>query len=149
ALERARTAQDRRVTELLAVNTREVERRREAEARLAEMVDLYKTRNPGPAYIQVLGWAVVTFGSVAGDELERVMRFVEEAIEVAHAAGIEIGTLDRIIDRVYSRPAGDLQLEMAQAGLCLGTLAAKIGLDLRAAEAEEFARIQAIPKEEW
>src|SRR6185437_3000874 len=138
ALERARTAQDRRVTELLVANAREVERRREAEARLAEMVDLYKTRNPGPAYIQVLGWAVVTFGSVAGDELERVMRFVEE--------GIEVGTLDRIIDRVYSRPAGDLQLEMAQAGLCLGTLAAKIGLDLRAAEAEEFARIQAIPQ---
>lgn len=129
--------------------TREVARRREAEARLAEMIDLYRTRNPGPAYIQALGWAVVTFGSIAADERERVMRFVEEAIEVGHAAGIETGVLGRIVDRVYSRPTGDLQLEMAQAGLCLGTLAAKIGLDLRVAEAEEFTRIQAIPKEEW
>ena len=37
ALERARTAQDRRVTELLAANTREVERRREAEAAVDEI----------------------------------------------------------------------------------------------------------------
>jgi hypothetical protein len=103
----------------------------------------------GTSYFEALGWAIVTFGQVAADKRERVLRFVEEAIEVAHSGGLSVGDLSKIIDRVMGREIGDLNVEIAQAALTLGTLAAKIGLNLREAEAAEFLRIKAIPKEEW
>ena len=125
---------------------REVERRREAEEREA----FWRERALREvSAVEALGWAVTTFGSVAANRRERLLRFIEEAIETAHAGDLSADDLGRVIVRVFGRDPGEISFEMAQAGLCLTMLAAVVGIDLREGEKAEYARIQAIPKEEW
>jgi len=97
----------------------------------------------------VLKWAEATFGAVATDPAERAMRFVEEAIEVAHAIGLEPERVRAIVDRVYSREQGTLPREIGQAQITLETFAENIGVNADLEANKEFARIQAIPREEW
>jgi NTP pyrophosphatase (non-canonical NTP hydrolase) len=104
---------------------------------------------PPDRHIQMLGWAVITFGSIAAEPHERALRFVEEAIELAHAAGLSGAEMTAIIGRVWARPPGDIEKEMAQAAMTLGIMSATAGINLRAVENAEFDRVQTIPKEEW
>lgn len=97
----------------------------------------------------ILDWAVETFGIVAADPRERILRFLEEAIELAHACGIDDLTLHKVEARVYSRPAGKPELEMAQCAVTLKALAEVHRVDLIDVEVEEIERVHAIPKEEW
>lgn len=125
---------------------REVERRREAEEREA----FWRERALREvSAVEALGWAITTFGSVAADRRERLLRFIEEAIETAHAGNLSADDLGRVIVRVFGRDPGEISFEMAQAGLCLIMLSAVVGIDLREGEKAEYARIQAISKEEW
>jgi hypothetical protein len=96
-----------------------------------------------------LAWAVEMFGPVALDRDERLDRFLEEAIELAHAEGCGRLHLNRIINRVYERPAGDTIKEVGQAQACLETFAESIGLSSDAEASKEFERVKTIPKEEW
>lgn len=96
-----------------------------------------------------LRWAVETFGIVATHPDERLARFVEEAIELADAGGMSRETLARIIERVLSRPKGDISQEIGQAMCTLTMLAENLGLSADAEADREFARVQTIPKEEW
>lgn len=89
-----------------------------------------------------LGWAVEMFGQVALDRDERMDRFLEEAIELAHADGVGLIHLHRIIKRVYGRPAGDVAREIGQAQACLETLAESIGLSSDAEATKEFERVK-------
>jgi uncharacterized protein YodC (DUF2158 family) len=57
-----------------------------------------------PTGRNILAWAISTFGEdVATDRRERTMRFIEEAIEVAHAEDVPHVTVARILARVYDR----------------------------------------------
>lgn len=96
-----------------------------------------------------LAWAVKTFGQVALDHDERTARFVEEAIELAHAQGMPADKVGRIIDRVYSRPPGDLAKEIGQATATVELLAESMGLSADGLATIEFARVQTIPPAEW
>jgi len=96
-----------------------------------------------------LNWASETFGVVALRRDERAGRFLEEAIELAHAAGLPIGTVSRLTERVYARPAGDLAREIGQAAATLEMFAENEGLSATNEASREFDRVQAIPKEEW
>lgn len=96
-----------------------------------------------------LSWAVEVFGPVAKLRSERLLRFVEEAIELAHAEGMEREVFNRVADRVYSRPAGDTPKEIGQAQACLETFAENIGLSSAAEAQREWERVQSIPREEW
>lgn len=96
-----------------------------------------------------LDWAVETFGHVALDPRERTLRFVEEAIELAHAMGVDIDTIDAIGDRVYRRPAGEPLKEIGQSLATLELLAKALGIDADAEATKEFYRVQSVPKEEW
>lgn len=96
-----------------------------------------------------LAWAVNTFGPVAGSRPERAMRFFEEAAELMQAESVGRDVLQKIIDRVYSRPAGDVVREIGQAQACLECLAENIGVSADREAAKEFARVQSIPAEEW
>jgi len=97
----------------------------------------------------VLQWAVATFGPIAAQLNERGMRFVEEAVEVAQAAGVNKAQALAIINRVYDRPAGDVRKEIPQAGLTLLCLSQAASVDLEDAVAAEFERIQSIPAVHW
>ena len=96
-----------------------------------------------------LAWARMMFGPVALLRGERLMRFVEEAIELAHADGMERQTFDAIANRVYSRERGDVNKEIGQAEACLETYAENIGESADLLAQVEWERVQKIPREEW
>lgn len=99
--------------------------------------------------LEILDWAVETFGPVARDRQERTMRFAEEAIELAHAMGLHGDVLVSIIRRVYSREAGQIPREIGQAQMTLEALAAVVGENADLEAEREFMRVKSVPKEEW
>lgn len=96
-----------------------------------------------------LAWAVDTFGQIAISRDERAARFIEEAIELVHVEKLPKDVLLRIIERVYSRPRGDVYKEIGQAQVTLECLAENVGLSADAEAEREFARVRSIPLEEW
>lgn len=96
-----------------------------------------------------LAWAVEMFGPVAELRGERLMRFAEEAIELAHADGMERATFDAIANRVYARERGNVNKEIGQAQACLETYAENIGESASSLAEIEWQRVQKIPRAEW
>lgn len=96
-----------------------------------------------------LKWAVSIFGEGAEDGEERAMRFIEEAVELVNAVGLSASVVHAIVERIYTRQKGDRGREMGQAMLTLELLAEAYGIDPSRCADVEFARIQAVPKEEW
>lgn len=97
-----------------------------------------------------LNWACETFtAEVAMNPGERLMRFVEEAIELSHACDMPRDTVEKIVARIYGREPGNIEQEIAQSQVTLEMLAKVLKLDLDWAARREFERVQAIPKEEW
>jgi len=96
-----------------------------------------------------LDWAAETFGPVALLRGERLLRFIEEAIELAHADGMELTTLDAVANRVYSRAPGGVFKEIGQAQACLETYAESIGESANDLAQIEWERVQKIPRDEW
>jgi hypothetical protein len=98
---------------------------------------------------EFLRWAVEMFGPIAKDKQERALRFIEEAIELAHAAGLPFSAVELVALRVYDRPPGEVDREIGQAQACLETMAENLGLSADIEAEREFARVKTIPKEEW
>lgn len=98
---------------------------------------------------QFLAWAVETFGPVALDRDERTARFVEEALELAHAEGLPEEVIRKIRTRVYSRQRGHVRREIGQALVMLECLAENIGVSAEDEAQREWERVQGIPKAEW
>lgn len=96
-----------------------------------------------------LEWAADTFGPVALDQGERTLRFIEEAIELAHCLDVPIGAISAITERVYGRAAGHTHREIGQAMVTLEMLAEVTGFSAEAEASREFDRVRAISKEEW
>ena len=99
--------------------------------------------------LRAMRWACDIFGYIARDEQERTMRFAEEAAELVHAVGLPKDVLTAIVEGVYNRKAGDAGSELGQAMLTLEMLGEVVGVVADQAASREFARVQAIPKEEW
>lgn len=99
--------------------------------------------------IRFLRWARTVFGPVALLRSERLLRFAEEAIELAHADGMERQTLDAIANRVYSRERGDVNKEIGQAQATLELYAENLGLSSDSLAQIEWERVQKISPEEW
>lgn len=98
---------------------------------------------------EVLAWAVATFGDVAKDRCERTMRFLEEAIELAHALDLEYGTIQAICERIWKRDKGYIPREIGQAQMTLEALAESLGHCADREASNEFDRVRKIPKDEW
>lgn len=97
----------------------------------------------------ILQWASDMFGPVALHRDERAARFVEEALELGQVEGLSKETVGRLLDRVYSKPAGDLAKEIGQAAMTLEALAENAGLSADAEVEREFGRVRGISQEEW
>lgn len=118
-----------------------------AEAKLAQVLSQVEGASARPR--NFYAWAVEMFGPVAKLRSERLMRFVEEAIELAHADEMERSTFDAIANRVYSRPRGEITKEIGQAQACLETYAESIGESSALCAEIEWQRVQKIPRAEW
>lgn len=94
-------------------------------------------------------WSQNTFGETAALPDERALRFIEEALELAQACGLNHKEVMKVAARVYSRERGNKFREFGQAGLTLEALAECHRVDLNDAANHEFKRILKIPQEEF
>lgn len=99
---------------------------------------------------QALAWACNTFTpAVALNLKERSSRFIEEAIELAQAAGLGKAAVLAIVDRVYTRKPGGVHREVGQAVMTLEALAELFSIDADVEADKELKRVQSIPLQEW
>lgn len=75
-----------------------------------------------------LAWAERVFGSVARRLDERVVRALEEMIELAQSVGVKRDTVLRLVGRVYGKEPGDSRLEFGQTMCCLEAVGEVMGL---------------------
>jgi hypothetical protein len=111
--------------------------RRAAPSRVTnqKLISAWVVRNWGRAYLHSL--------------VERASRVLEEAVELAQACGVTQDLARRIVDRVYSRPAGDPQQEMAGVGTTLMGCAEAMGVELDEVENREIDRVTSLPVEHF
>lgn len=98
---------------------------------------------------EIMSWAEDMFGPVVRDRKERARRFLEEALEVVHSAGLEIVDITAMTDRVFAEAPGPLPKEIGQAGMCLEALAETNGLEMNQQIDIELDRVKTIPRSEW
>jgi hypothetical protein len=85
-----------------------------------------------------------TFGeAVLVDRRERAMRVLEEASELAQAAGVAPAEAAAIAARVWSRPPGDADQEAAGVLFCVLMWCEASGLDIGLAMSRELSRVEA------
>ncbi len=138
--------------EVLERAVERLERKIEAQAEyLSSMVPTHRHAEPATQdrASHFMRWALETFGGIALNPHERTMRFVEEAIELAHAMGLAGNDVGAITARVYARPAGDPAREAGQCLAVFECLMRVAGIDADQEATAELARVKAIPKEEW
>jgi len=99
---------------------------------------------------EILQWANATFGATTADNTgERIRRFVEEAVELAQASGLDKQAIYDIIDHVYAKPVGDIAQEIGQVGVSLMALSEHLGVQADDEERKEYERISSLPSEHW
>ena len=86
-------------------------------------------------------WTVRTFGPEMMTPHERVLRVLEEALELAQAEGLPVLETTRMVDYVYARPAGAPAQEVGGLRLTILAYCAAKGLLADDCEAAEVARV--------
>jgi len=94
--------------------------------------------------MDVFRWVRDTFGEATFNPRERVLRFLEEAIELAQAEGIEYVQAMRVLGHVYEKPSGDPALEVGGVGVTLLAYCASKGVWADETERKEVTRVFAI-----
>jgi NTP pyrophosphatase (non-canonical NTP hydrolase) len=89
----------------------------------------------------VLHWAKTTFGNVAMDPIERALRMMEEAAEVAQGVGVPLDMLQRTVTRTYQRPVDDPKKEVGGLLVTVYALCARLEIDPQEALEIEVERI--------
>lgn len=97
---------------------------------------------------EIVEWAQKTFGPVACSQRERALRFIEEAIEVGHAAGLDSHTITLLLNRVYAKApnTGDVGREIGQARMTLAALAWVLEVNDDIELAREWDRVRNVPR---
>lgn len=91
-------------------------------------------------------WCAAAFGTEhATNVQQRGIRMLEEAIELAQAAGVERAMALRLVDFIYDRPVGTIGQELGGVGLTVLALAAAAGISADMEEAREFQRVRSKP----
>lgn len=96
--------------------------------------------------LAVHGWCIAAFGDNHAHSIpQRGIRLAEEAIETAQACGCDKEMVHRLVDHIYSKPAGELFQEIGGVGITLLALAEASGHSAEAAEKAELQRILSKP----
>lgn len=94
-----------------------------------------------PYQARVADWVAACFPPAAGaNQLERVHRFLEEALELAQANHCSYEDAKALIDYVYSRPQGSPDMEVGGVMVTLASLCNATGLDMNGAAERELQR---------
>lgn len=87
-------------------------------------------------------WSQEVFGDdIACDMLERIMRFLEEAIELAQAEGMTQAEVNRVTDYVFNRNIGDCNQEVGGVMVTLAAYCSKKGISMSEEAIKEYHRI--------
>ena len=90
---------------------------------------------------RVSDWLIKCFGAeTADDRLDRTHRFLEEALELAQAAGCSRDDALVLLSYVFSRPAGTVAGEVGGTMVTLAGMAQAHGVDMLVAGEAELAR---------
>jgi hypothetical protein len=98
---------------------------------------------------RILSWVESIFGKESITSRERATRVVEEAIELAQAEGISLCLLQKVTNRVFSRPAGSATKEASQLALTLWAYCESQSISPVELAAEEADRVESLPKDYW
>lgn len=91
---------------------------------------------------RIAAWAAQVLGKeAAGNIPERSLRAAEEVIELTQACGVDVETVHRLVDYVFSRPIGEPSQEIAGSLVSLYAVAAALNVDADAALHVELERI--------
>lgn len=94
---------------------------------------------------RVMYWFRVVFGKdnlVAHDPIERALRFLEEAQELAQAVGVSRNQAEQLVAYTWSRPKGEVGQEVGGVGITFANLCGVLGLDFMMLTEQELERIQ-------
>lgn len=102
----------------------------------------------------VLDWCKATFAAPNGDLDEatpdtRCLRFVEEAIELAQAHGLDKALVLKQLEEVFSRPRGEPVQEIGGVMVTLNAYCESTGVSLAVCEDLEIIRCNARPIEHF
>jgi hypothetical protein len=92
----------------------------------------------------VLDWVRSTFGEKTCNVEERVLRFLEEAIELAQAEDIPIHRIIQLAEYVYGKQKGDFSQEVGGIGITLLAYCELRGISSDAEELREWLRISTL-----
>ena len=93
-------------------------------------------------------WAKDCFGdALAIVPQERASRFLEEAIELSQAAGLDRAAAMKLVEYVYGRPVGDVGQEVGGTQVALLILCEHLGVSAGAEERREFERVLGLSPE--
>jgi hypothetical protein len=106
-------------------------------------------KHAAPTQTNILKWLVEILGEKARNRDERAARLVEESIEIALTEGVPLYVLERILQRIYSRPAGELGQEIGGCAMALLALSENVGLDCFAEILREWQRVLSKPAGWW
>ncbi|WP_367154696.1 hypothetical protein [Methylomonas sp. HYX-M1] len=99
---------------------------------------------------KILQWTIATFGQATADNTgERIRRFLEEALELAQAVGLDQDAAQNMVEYVYSRPTGHVNQEIGQVGVSLLALSEHLHINAEHEEFAEFQRITSLPADHW
>lgn len=118
----------------------------------SHVVNVHNTTSAGRENRQVtaFGWAVRAFGAIQVTSLpQRGLRLLEEACEAYQAAGGTAELAHKLVDHVFSRPAGTLAQELGGVGVTLLVLAQAANLSADTEEMREVERVLSLPVEHF
>lgn len=99
---------------------------------------------------QVIAWARRSFGdAVADNRIERVLRVLEEALELAQAEGLQLGAARHLASLVFSRLPGKSMQEVGGVSVTLLAYCEIAELSADQCERAEIDRILAKPLEHF
>lgn len=95
-------------------------------------------------------WACRSFGKKhMMDPQVRAARFLEEAVELVQAIGLDKTQAQKVLDIVYSRPAGNTQFEVGGVQMTFMTLCKALNIDRDYYFYMELSRVLEYPTEHF
>ena len=133
---------------LIASESRLAEQNTELQRRMSEMVCEHRARKGIQKRIGC--WVEETLSCEHAEaglsslpwRKERAVRFVEEAIELAQAIGVDREQLHRLVDYVMDRPVGEVAQEVGGSMLTLYAVSEACGVDADAQALREIERVE-------
>lgn len=95
----------------------------------------------------VLPWLYSIFGVTAYNRAYRAARFLEEALELVQAVGLDRASAAALVDYVYDREIGEPFQELGGVMITVLGLAENLGLEAEDAAKAEFMRALAFDDE--